>query len=324
MRNIFIRIGRKIYSTCGWSREAIYANRPSRKMLSTEEANEQIASRIRESTPSMISRLGSPEARAILNYLDIERYQSQSFFARQNARFQGRLDQWDEGTKHLLSNNVGFFPTTDESLKRFVPCYLSGIASMDMIAVWNFVPGESYIMRQYCKDAIQFEPSVLEPYFSEKPWSKELKNRRVLVVHPFVRSIKEQYARREKLFSNPDILPEFELQTVQAVQSLAGTKTPFQNWFDALDSMKEQIQQCKFDVALIGAGSYGLPLSSYVKKLGKIAIHMGGAVQILFGIRGKRWDEMPEFSHLFNENWIRPAPEEFISGGTKVENGCYW
>jgi hypothetical protein len=144
------------------------------------------------------------------------------------------------------------------------------------------------------------------------------------VIHPFVDSISKQYKKRELLFKDPSILPEFELLTLRAVQSLAGTPTPFHSWFEALDSMKDQIDRLNFDVAIIGAGAYGLPLSAHVKACGKVAVHMGGSTQILFGIRGKRWDDMPAFSDFINEHWIRPAAHEMITHAKKIEDGCYW
>ena len=50
----------------------------------------------------------------------------------------------------------------------------------------------------------------------------------------------------------------------------------------------------------------------------------GGATQILFGIRGKRWDADARISRLYNEWWVRPAPEERVAGADRVENACYW
>lgn len=324
MNEFVERIIRKAYSLVGLSREALYANRPQPDVLTAEEANGRIAATIREGSPAMISRFGTPESLTILNYLDLCCFRNQSLLSRIHARFQGRWEVWQDAVRNLISNNVGFFPPTDACLERFVPFYIEQIRKMDMIGVWDFVPGESFLMNRYCPGAVRFDPSALEPYFSVNPWSGLLRGLRVLVVHPFTRSIEAQYQRREKLFDDPRILPEFDLVTVKAVQSLAGTPTPFQDWFEALDWMKTRIESLPFDVAIIGAGSYGLPLSAHVKSLGKIAIHMGGATQILFGIRGKRWDEMPAFQRFFNDAWVRPLPGEGIPEGAKVENGCYW
>ncbi len=164
----------------------------------------------------------------------------------------------------------------------------------------------------------------LEPYFHQNPWTEALQGRKVLVIHPFVDSIESQYRKRKQLFQDERILPEFELITLRAVQSVAGTPVPFDSWFEALDSMCDQIGNINFDVAIIGAGAYGFPLGAFIKRSGRQAIHLGGAVQILFGIRGSRWDVKPDFSKLYNEHWIRPLPTETPPAFKKVEGGCYW
>ena len=81
----------------------------------------------------------------------------------------------------------------------------------------------------------------------------------------------------------------------------------------------------EFDVAIIGCGAYGFPLAAEIKRMGKIAIHMGGATQLLFGIRGKRWDDwVGVYKKMVNEYWVRPSEEEKISEGYKIENNFYW
>ncbi len=164
----------------------------------------------------------------------------------------------------------------------------------------------------------------IEPYYHSNPWSEVLEGKRVLVIHPFEESIKKQYKKHKILFNNARILPKFELKTLKAVQSIASTNTGFSDWFDALSYMKKRVSSIDFDIAIIGAGAYGLPLASFVKSIGKKAIHLGGATQLLFGIKGKRWDELPFFRQLYNENWVRPLPTETPDNSQIVESGCYW
>ena len=45
-------------------------------------------------------------------------------------------------------------------------------------------------------------------------------------------------------------------------------------------------QRSRFDVALIGCGVSGVPLTAFVKKLGSVGIHLGDTLPALFGIRG--------------------------------------
>ncbi len=112
-----------------------------------------------------------------------------------------------------------------------------------------------------------------------------------MVIHPFEETIKSQYKKRKDLFENQDILPSFELITLKAVQTVAGTKSQFGSWCEALEYMERQIKQIDFDIAILGCGAYGMPLAAYIKRLGKQAVHMGGVTQLLFGILGKRWTE---------------------------------
>lgn len=83
--------------------------------------------------------------------------------------------------------------------------------------------------------------------------------------------------------------------------------------------MCEEIEKINFDIALIGAGAYGFPLAAFVKEKGKVAIHMGGALQLLFGIKGFRWNELG----IYNEYWIKPSESEIPKGYKRIEGGCY-
>ena len=49
----------------------------------------------------------------------------------------------------------------------------------------------------------------------------------------------------------------------------------------------------------------------------------GGATQLLFGIKGFRWDSVLEKT-FYNEHWIRPDSSERPKGAEKVEGACYW
>ncbi len=103
-------------------------------------------------------------------------------------------------------------------------------------------------------------------------------------------------------------------------------KTPYRDWFEALDYMKEEIEKKKFDVCILGFGAYGFPLAAHVKRMGKKAIHLGGVTQMLFGIKGKRWEDYSfyPYTNLFSEHWVRPSDKERPDNALKVENACYW
>lgn len=51
---------------------------------------------------------------------------------------------------------------------------------------------------------------------------------------------------------------------------------------------------------------------------------MGGVLQMMFGIRGNRWDKDPKASALYNEYWVSPSKESVPKNSDIVEQGCYW
>lgn len=194
------------------------------------------------------------------------------------------------------------------------------MAQIDILASWlldenKFEKELSHVYKIWLE--------YLNPYWSKEPWSRALKGKKVLVVHPFVDSIQKQYQRKTLLHKHPDTLPNFELKTIKAVQSIGGKcNEGFRDWFEALEYMKAEIDKTDYDICILGCGAYGFPLAAHVKRMGKKAIHMGGATQMLFGIRGKRWEE--EYGEFMNEHWIRPSKEETPEVAIKIENGCYW
>ena len=231
---------------------------------------------------------------------------------------------FSERIKYEITNLSGVFPNDTKTLSSFCELYMQMFSQADIVALWG-VGAEAKVIHQKCSDAIFTELHALEPYYFTEPWTGALKGKNVLVVHPFKDSIVSQYKRREKLFSNCDVLPEFkELTCIKAVQSIAGQPTAFESWFSALKYMKDQIDNVDFDVALIGAGAYGLPLAAHCKEIGKQAIQMSGATQLLFGIKGKRWDTHPVISKFYNDYWIRPARSETPAENRIVEGGSYW
>jgi hypothetical protein len=286
-----------------------------------QAASDLIRARLESQTACMICRIGQVEMEAVLRYLNM---QTQGSFWTKLGRYLFQGSQpfwWDHEIQLVLQNNAGFFPADSKHINRFAERTLRDIQEIDILGSW--LSGERRLAHLFPQAQI-VRLEDLEPYYHNDPWSQALEGKKVLVVHPFEASIRSQYARRSLLFRHPKVLPEFELLTLKAVQSISGAPTSFQDWFEALDWMCGQIAGMDFEVAIIGAGAYSLPLAAFVKKLDKQGIHLGGATQILFGIRGGRWDRMPFFQQLYNEYWVRPLAEETPVNYKKVEGGCYW
>ncbi len=286
-------------------------------------ANAAIRNLLLNDGPCMIARFGSGEMEATLRYWDLS---SAGTFAEKGLRLlAGRIGPfwWDNSIRAGISWNAGLFPPTEEAMARFGARMLADCRAMDLLAGW--LPGETRLHDAFFPSAVCVPLPTLEPFTFDQPWSAALSGKTVLAVHPFEATILQQYARRERLFENPDVLPPFRLKTYRTVQSQAGAPTPFPTWFDALEAMCRDISRIDFDIALIGAGAYGMPLAAHIKRMGKKAVHMGGATQLLFGIKGGRWDRLPAYAQtLYNDAWSRPLPEDRLPNCETIENGCYW
>lgn len=218
----------------------------------------------------------------------------------------------------------GFFPMDKTILPFFSDVMKASISNVDILLNWHD-EYEPYFINRYCSNLHAIIKNYyISPWAMKNPWTKVLRGKRVLVVHPFEKSIQQQYQKRKFLFENPDMLPDFELLTFKAVQSLGGICEQYADWFEALDDMTDKIIQMEFDVALIGCGAYGLPLASRIKKSGRVAVHMGGDLQMLFGIMGKRWENNEAAKKLYNEYWTYPSADERPPAADDVEGGCYW
>jgi hypothetical protein len=269
----------------------------------------------------MIGRFGAFELSVLVNYLGVIKGENKiDFITLKQPQW-----WWENSLIKSMKSNAGFFPPTQEKIEKFSMLMLQDIPLLDVLGSWL---SHEILFEKELKNCIKINFELLNPYFSKIHWTRALEGKKVLVVHPFARTIESQFEKRELLFKD-NILPTFELKTIQAVQSIAGNQTHFSDWFEALDYMKSEIHKVDFDICLIGCGAYGFPLAAHVKRMGKKAVHMGGSLQLLFGIKGKRWENSDynpvyNYSKLMNEHWVYPNENENPYNSSSVEGGCYW
>ena len=282
-----------------------------------DKAQELIYNKLISGQPCMIGRIGSMEIRSIESFIN----ENCSFLKKiklfltlhptgQSKKIQ---DKW----RNLESNRF------DHAFhEKFTSETLEDAKELDIFASWRWE--ETGVFQQPTPfDVVSLND--LEPFFSSKPWTRALAGKKVLVIQPFYKAIEYQYGRRERIFANADILPEFELITYQPFyrgvrENSDGTLDYFRN----LECMKKEIAEIEFDIALIAAGPYGFSLAAEIKRRGKQAVVMGGVLQLLFGIRGNRWDAVAKYKSLCNEYWIRPGDEYKPKHFSSIDGGCYW
>jgi FkbM family methyltransferase len=282
--------------------------RMPRQTLSNDEGNAWIAKKFEEGRPFVVGRLGGAEACLTAQYLK----GAKTLKACQNP--------------HRCS---GIYPEDPETFERFSSIYWSSLQQLEssdaMATFSNIKSFEEVIFKELRFNTI-VKNRAIEPFYFDDPWSKHLRGKIVLIVHGFVPSIQCQLRRATLLFSNPNVLPPFTAKFVHMPQALGG-QTPHRSYMHTLSAVKEQIDSAgPFDVAIIAAGAYAMPLAMHCKvKHRATAIAMGGGSQLLFGLKGHRWDTHPILSKLYNAHWMYPLEQDTPDNAKSIEmGGPYW
>lgn len=267
-------------------------------ILTNEEGNDLITTLIEKGDPFGVSRIGIGEIHLIFNKI----------------------------TNNLNSNdfrslNIG--GVRSDSYDFFFEEYSKGITDADINVYWthDLHHQQKIIFNTLSPKSTKVMNRSVEPFYFENPWSRSLENKKVLIINPFTDTIKTQKNKLWLVWGNRKIMPKFELRVL---------KTPFLNntdspsWKDVVNEMKESIDDIDFDIALLGCSLFGLPLVSYIKSIGKQAIYIGGGVQLLFGIKGKRWDTHPDISTMYNNHWVRPSNNDKPNNYNGGDGYTYW
>jgi hypothetical protein len=260
----------------------------------------------------------------------------------------------------------GIYPETPESLQVFGEAYYEAMRSLRAPDIFAFFQSrttvEDVVLPLTLDRSVGLvHEDALSPFFFPlDPWSACLRNKTVLIVHPFVESIRCQLRRRDLLFPHsPDTLPPFTFKFVKSFQCMGEQPLPHRDWNETMHATMRLVDAAgHFDVALIAAGSYGLPLAVYCKTVKRAnAIVAGGSLQMLFGLRGMRWDrlyplgfkpglsltasftnnrfdntedmetndEVQTTPSLYNSNWMYPLRRDSVINPEKIEHGSpYW
>ncbi len=272
-----------------------------------------LAEAIRAGRPLAAGKIGVGELRGLKHFLkrtqDIQKKREPTPYPRY--------------TSDTLFLNAGVFPQRDDVFDKFGAIFKESVTEMDVLVSWE-LQGEYKVFNTLAPLATLVPWGSLDAFLAKEPWTSALEGKRVLVVSPFTETIRQQYVRRTALWQDNRILPEFTLLTVQCPLSAGIAPPAHPDWMTSLSDLKRQMDAVDFDVALIGAGAFSLPLVTHAKKHGKIGIHLGGTLQVLFGVYGGRWKDNKEFQHFINENWVRPNQSETPPEAHKIENACYW
>jgi hypothetical protein len=231
-------------------------------------------------------------------------------------------------------SSAGIFPRDAGFYARFNDFYIEQVQQLDFLGLfgtWNEPElVEHYRLKPRLMHYQDQEPDRSIPDDPARCYLPLFAGKRILFVSPFAELLKERASERvfEAVWAKTG-KRWFHPARTEALRVPYGwasdTQERYGTSIDLFEALKAEMATKRFDVALIGAGGLGIPLATHAKSLGKLAISLGGHLQVLFGLLGERWRTDPQWQRDYiTEAWIDP-PEEYRSAEAHSgDYGAYW
>jgi hypothetical protein len=297
-----------------------HINLNSRSAVSAIHFNQCLKSLLDSNQPCLLGRLGDIESRLI-------------------RAFATGCGQSSPLLTHHAARNAGIGPKFE--LKAVVDLYLNNILDFMFLAEWP-CSGHSFIMRHLAnhnKTPYFYNLEFLNPLslvftYGLDPsdlWLHSLYGKRILVVHPFEVSFRSSTTRRLGSFEK-ELLPVMNYTCYVPPVTFGKYPKPF-SFLSLLDKAFDQLSKtangAPFDIALVAAGGYGLPIASFLyrESIAKKVLHVGGALQLYFGVIGNRWLS-PPYIQMYSKyenlhKWSKVLDQQPLIQAKSVELGCY-
>ena len=241
-----------------------------------------------------------------------------------------------DSMKDKLELHAGIFP--QDCIVNWCSDYIDALKNADVMAEGWYTPLkhiEKIIMDKFNEERFKILLRNLEPYYTkpELRWTQYLADKRVAIINSFAETCETQTYISKAIWkedaesllpSSTTWIPINTYYSPKLAQGKANWPYDIKNYKKAIAYIIAKVMLAKVDVAIIGCGGLGMILGSELKKRGLQVIVMGGATQILFGIKGKRWENHEIISKFFNDAWINPESSCIPNGFKQIENGCYW
>lgn len=284
------------------------------------ELRSAIERALQTNSGALIGRNGTIELETLFFYLD------------SSAR------EYPPSITRRIELHAGVWPSTSRSLNEWASGLFEAIQTSDVLVAGWYAPlqeAESQLLDGAAPTVPRIPLRSLEPYYvpPELRWTQLLQHQRVAVISAFAETIQEQLGSRELVWpvASESLLPSsatwIPIRTGYAprlAQGVASWPSSIERWQDAVSLVVQQVLESKARIALVGCGGLGMVIASELKKKGVIAIVLGGAIQVLFGVKGMRWAKHSVISHFWNDAWVWPKESETPRGASLIEGGCYW
>jgi len=163
-------------------------------------------------------------------------------------------------------------------------------------------------------------------------------NKSICIVSYFANEMAVQYKKIKKIFPHKD-LSDINIRFVESYNTIKGNEI-HKDYNETFTKLKSKLDNLALverqgtpsqpeghkggtnDIYFVSCGCYGLPLCNYIKSKGGNSIYVGGLLQMLFGLKGSRWEKRPLMNKYYNKHWKYPNKKP--KNLEQVEGGCYW
>jgi hypothetical protein len=245
-----------------------------------------------------------------------------------------RLRAYEVALGHHGEVQTGIFPRDPGFYERYYEFFVEQARQHDFLGLFGD-PNEPAIFRHYqlgnrLMDYQDQEPDRSCPDDPASCYLPEFAGKRLLLVSPFAPLLRSRanQATFESVWANTG-KRWFHPSAVESLSVPYGWSSEVQqrhgDSIRLLRSLTDDMDALSYDAALIGAGGMGIPLAAHAKARGKVAIALGGHLQVLFGVLGERWRNSQSWrTKYINRAWI-DLPEEYVPREeVLVDQGAYW
>jgi hypothetical protein len=244
------------------------------------------------------------------------------------------LRRYEETLAHHGLKQCGVFPADRAFYLKFNDFYVPHVKNLDCIGLFLRTPELEIIKYYQLKNKFIFyplqEPDRSSPNDEKNCYLQFFRDKKILLVCPFAGILKERATREtfESVWSKTGKKWFYPLAVDSLEFPYGFSKETQKRYPTALELYKHiiaEIDNRDFDIALVAASGLAIPIVSHIKNRGKVAIDLGGHLQIIFGVLGKRWRTFKGWDRLyFNDSWI-DMPAEYRPKETDVcDKGAYW
>lgn len=294
-----------------------------RQLIARREFVDAVGAAVRDRRGYAAGKLGVSE-RAWMYY--------PVFLARGPSRLQARA--FEQSLYYKCTPTSGVFPADPSFYREFADFYGRRLRELDCLGLDPAAFDVSLeILRFHSVDAdvidyMEQEPDRSIPADEDRCYLPHFAGKRILLICPFANVLAEraQRATFEAVWAKTG-KRWFEPASVEALEFPYGfaktTQARYGTCLELLTEIEGHVDALDYDVALIAAGALGVPIASHVRSRGRVGISLGGALQVLFGVYGKRWKQRPDWrDQYFTPAWIE-VPAQYRPDISETHEG-YW